>query len=166
MTKDEALKLALEALEDLIEAGAEDWSEQRPCVRIGREVATAIKAALAQPEQCPDHLDGTHVFDEHGQCYGTDCKALAQPAQPEPYAWFWSHGSDSGVLTDAQDYEHYKKTYAAMTFTPVFTAAPKRQPLTDEEIDCLWLDSRQPRNECPYDFARAIEQAHGIGDKT
>ena len=47
----EVLKMALAALEDLIEAGAEDWSEQRPCVRIGREVATAIKAALAPPEQ-------------------------------------------------------------------------------------------------------------------
>jgi hypothetical protein len=47
------MQQALEALEDLIEAGAEDWGEQRPCVRIGREVATALREALEQPEQEP-----------------------------------------------------------------------------------------------------------------
>ncbi len=46
-TEQQALILQLvEALEDLVEAGAEAWSEERPCVRIGKEVATAGRARL------------------------------------------------------------------------------------------------------------------------
>ena len=43
-----AAQQALEALEDLADCGAEAWSEQRPCVQIGREAITALRAALAQ----------------------------------------------------------------------------------------------------------------------
>jgi hypothetical protein len=32
-------------------------------------------------QQCPDHLDGKHVWDELGQCYGATCEALAQPEE-------------------------------------------------------------------------------------
>jgi len=45
----EAAQQALEALEDLADCGAEAWSEQRPCVQIGREAITALKTALAEP---------------------------------------------------------------------------------------------------------------------
>lgn len=44
---------ALEALEDLADCGAEAWSEQRPCVQIGREAITVLRAALAEPVQEP-----------------------------------------------------------------------------------------------------------------
>ena len=45
--QDDALILQLvEALEDLAEAGEEAWSEERPCVRIGKEAATAGRARL------------------------------------------------------------------------------------------------------------------------
>ena len=45
--QDDALILQLvEALEDLAGAGEEAWSEERPCVRIGKEVATAGRARL------------------------------------------------------------------------------------------------------------------------
>ena len=57
--------------------------------------------------------------------------AIAQPVQPKPYAWFWCHGSDSGVLTAAQDYEHHKKTYAGMTFIPVFTRPDHSEEVLD-----------------------------------
>lgn len=49
MTKDEALKLALEALEDA--CGDRCNSEYNPCFQ--REAITAIKQALAQPEEEP-----------------------------------------------------------------------------------------------------------------
>ncbi|ERI50884.1 hypothetical protein N878_07575 [Pseudomonas sp. EGD-AK9] len=42
------------------------------------------------------------------------------PLQTEPYAWFWSHGSDSGVLSTRQDYEQHKSDYPGMTFTAVY----------------------------------------------
>jgi hypothetical protein len=70
----EALKMALEALDQSVDT----YFDKRDAA------IAAIKAALAQPEKCPNHLDGTHVFDEHGQCYGTDCKALAKPEQEQP----------------------------------------------------------------------------------
>ena len=44
---DDALILQLvEALDDLVEAGEEAWSECRPCVRIGKKAATAGRAWL------------------------------------------------------------------------------------------------------------------------
>lgn len=47
--QDDALILQLvEALEDLAGAGEEAWSEERPCVRIGKEVATAARARLRE----------------------------------------------------------------------------------------------------------------------
>ena len=47
--QDDALILQLvEALEDLAGAGDEAWSEERPCVRIGKEVATAARARLGE----------------------------------------------------------------------------------------------------------------------
>ena len=45
--QDDALILQLvEALDDLAEAGEDAWSEERPCVRIGKEAATAGRARL------------------------------------------------------------------------------------------------------------------------
>ena len=45
--RDDALILQLvEALDDLAEAGEDAWSEERPCVRIGKEAATAARAWL------------------------------------------------------------------------------------------------------------------------
>lgn len=45
--RDDALILQLvEALDDLAEAGEDAWSEERPCVRIGKEAATAGRAWL------------------------------------------------------------------------------------------------------------------------
>ena len=67
MTKDEALKLALEALED---AGKDDfWRYQDKAI-------TAIKEALAQPEPWEKFCDSNCVWTDHHP----DCK-LAQPEQ-------------------------------------------------------------------------------------
>ena len=47
--RDEALILQLaEALEDLTEAGEDAWSEERPCVRIGKKAITAGRARLGE----------------------------------------------------------------------------------------------------------------------
>ena len=45
--QDDALILQLvDALDDLTEAGEDAWSEERPCVRIGKEAITAGRARL------------------------------------------------------------------------------------------------------------------------
>ncbi len=47
--QDEALiQQLVEALDDLTEAGEEAWSEERPCVRIGKEAITAGRARLGE----------------------------------------------------------------------------------------------------------------------
>lgn len=43
---DALIRQLVEALEDLAVAGEEAWSEERPCVRIGKEAATAGRARL------------------------------------------------------------------------------------------------------------------------
>jgi hypothetical protein len=54
--------------------------------------------------------------------------------------------------------------------TKLYTSPPQRKPLTDEEISSLWDSHIVPvfgKNGInPIVFARAIEQAHGIGSKT
>jgi hypothetical protein len=45
--RDEALiRQLVGALDDLAETGEDAWSEERPCVRIGKEAATAGRARL------------------------------------------------------------------------------------------------------------------------
>jgi hypothetical protein len=59
MTKDEALKLALEALECAL-------SDDKPYIVKSKEAITAIKEALAQPEQATSGWSLRYVyFDEN-----------------------------------------------------------------------------------------------------
>ena len=77
MTKDEAMKMALEALECLkrdFDADQFEWG-------IADEAITAIKEALAQPEQEPVAWE---QFHEH--MAGPFYKAPPQP-EKEPVAW-------------------------------------------------------------------------------
>jgi len=46
------------------------------------------------------------------------------------------------------------------------TAPPQRQPLTDGEINGIAKNYALNNPTTPLHFARAIEAAHGIGDKT
>jgi hypothetical protein len=80
--------------------------------------------------------------------------AIEQAERQEPVAWMWK----DGTLTIDPD-------RADGTWTPLYTAPPQRQPLTDEEIDEiavaeLGLDADADEMQ---GFARAIERAHGIG---
>ncbi len=54
---------------------------------------------------------------------------------------------------------HYE---TKMDRIPLYTSPPQRQPLTDEEIDALAIDEDGLPNS-HFEFARAIERAHGIG---
>ena len=98
MTKDEALKLALEALEWVVEqAGGpvcEHESGGAVCFCKENKAITSIKEALAQPEQeqcqCPNcrvtlHASDCAVHNEPAYPKGA-CNCGAQPEQ-EPVAW-------------------------------------------------------------------------------
>ena len=82
-------------------------------------------------------------------------KKLLAPPEQEPVAWHYIY--DDGITVRERVTEciplgeHY-------TITPLYTAPPKREPLSESEIAVIWGDS-------DYDVAvvRRIEKAHGIG---
>ena len=147
MTKDEALKLALEALENhcgnykLDDAGYDRHDK----------AITTIKEALAQPAQEPVG----YVYSEAGLKSaaiqrdlpnGTPLYAAPLPAQ-EPVAWI---GDDGNLY---HDYEKPHEDYGPEP-TPLYTA-PQQRPwvsLTDNEIESA-LGNYQGWRE----FARHLE---------
>jgi hypothetical protein len=87
--------------------------------------------------------------------------ALAEPV--EPVAWQWL---DTGTFR-----KKLPKTAERCAWNPLYATPPQRKPLTDEEIlrrvhtDVGWVNSGDIDNSDWISFARAIERAHGIGEK-
>lgn len=73
-------------------------------------------------------------------------------AEPEPVAW----------LSEGGDVSRSKRYMDEMGFIcePLYTAPPARKPLTEEQINTLWVNQGSSK----INFARAIERAHGIGE--
>ena len=93
-------------------------------------------------------------------------EALAQPEQ-EPLGYIASMALNDlrcGIYLDVSVYgEEYEET------VPIYTTPPQRKPLTDEQIAEMMMQTWGCASIAPRhapDFARAIEAAHGIGDKT
>ena len=154
MTKNEALKLALNTLESnkkkhdscedtwyscpKHEDGCANDSEGDEC-NCGADnvnaqfdkAITAIKEALAQPEQEPVAM--RYDFDGYGWLY-------------------IDNGSGSNWKEKIKNAE------------PLFTAPPQPKPLTDEEISDMWCEVSNTDfvTGDTHVFARAIEAAHGI----
>ena len=136
MTKDEALKLGLEALEaDPLEMVADVDGHM---VFLKDKAIIAIKEALAQPEQEPVAWQ-VMVEDEAMKEFSIKDMAhdwcVQQKLSASPYA-YW--------------------------IRPLYTAPPQRKPLTDERLETM---AEKYVTNCYFDtlqFARAIEAAHGI----
>ena len=83
---------------------------------------------------------------------------LAQP-EPEPVAWInGGIGGETAVGWYENDIANLPKG------TKLYSAPPKREPLSDEVImllgkQNLYLEANTFK---PFGFARAIEKAHGI----
>ena len=137
MTKDEALTMALELIK-ATNASSQFWLV--PNSNLNKTV-TAIKEALAQPEQYSDlisngGLDPRNKFD-------------AQPEQ-EPVATINDLRNSKMFTLEANGYSRKD---------PLYTSPPKRQPLTLEEIDALDFRAINAGPDSQYSvrFARAIE---------
>lgn len=93
-------------------------------------------------------------------------EALAQKDEQEPFVWMWNLRSDP---IHKGYYEKHPASYGIdvssqkYIWTPLYTAPPKRKPLTEDEIRALWARFAQLVGGT-LEFARAIEQAHGIGE--
>ena len=120
-----------------------------------REAAQQALEALAVATNC---LDGYYIprgqttLPEIEDAIAALKAALAEPVQ-EPVAWrykysdgFWRFSNGSRV-----------NGCDPIESQALYTAPPRRKPLTEEEIDALALVNSY------LAFARAIERAHGIG---
>lgn len=185
MIKDEALKLALEALVEMTPSGpngSDIWHKQMSAI-------TAVNEALAQPEQEPvaysytSRITGAQGFSHHPMprfinsesweikpLYTQQFTYIASPKQ-ELAGWKLVPIEPTNEMLKAMDEcstEGYDERLYAGHAASVYMAAvdvaptpPQRKPLTDEYIKNTWIAYRAalPRYLC---FAQAIEAAHGI----
>jgi hypothetical protein len=156
----QALELALEALQFALHVGFPESSESQikkgeKAYQQHRAAITAIKEALAQPTS-GDYALGYSIGFGEGHSAG---KAFAQPEQ-KPVA----------TLDDLEQ-EIYENTRQFVSrdvmewmLKRYYTTPPQRKPLTDEEIDRIWVPHTfiQATDRRRQAFARAIEAAHGI----
>ena len=107
MTKDVALKLALEALECAL-------SDDRPYIVQCKEAITAIKEALAQPEQEPEHVtyagNGTAGFLEGERPTGFFIQADRQQPEQEPVAY---------LCENAVGHKYFRWKKPSSTYKPI-----------------------------------------------
>ena len=145
MTKDEALRMALEALKQIDEA------MPFPVAKLAQ---ASIKEALAQPEQdgqCKRCIDG---------CPACDARKL--PEQ-EPVAWGVFEGNLHDMFfspSEAQEMADLKGTHAEVR--PLYTTPPQRKPMMDEDVERIVREARVGERGIGYTIARAIEAAHNI----
>ena len=88
---------------------------------------------------------------------------LAQPEQEQkPVAWIIQTEVEGKLLEwVCTNKKHYMEEHDSIKEPiPLYTAPPKREPLSDEEIVKLWAN-KSPANE--FECVRLVEQAHGIG---
>lgn len=106
----------------------------------------------------------------HGISFSVHCeyrrkpRTLTQKDEQEPVAWcHLSYNDDGSSIPDSL--QHCPDSYCT---TPLYTAPPKRKPLTDECIN--EIANSMPGGLAGFmkgwgwqQFARQIEAAHGIG---
>ena len=167
MTK-EALKLALEALEENHEEIVHNWA----LFEKNKNAIYAIKEALEQPEQvCRDDGRCQYAIDSGaegmGHCPKGKCVMPAQPEQ-EPVVWRNAAIRVGEDLCSVGPFGYYDMTAQqwldwALSVVTVHTPPPQRKPLPYEQVDSLWQNIDTGVFELDIrEFARAIEDAHNI----
>jgi hypothetical protein len=152
MTKDEALKLALEALiscRNLLE------------IEVNRAIARDAADAWIQEKEAELHQHNNAI---------TAIKAALE-AKDEPVAWLYPDDlkrfETSETFAQAYSIEVVSPTHGETV--PLYTTPPQRKPLTRQQInqmmaDAGWQNSaiRQADLDKVEKFAKALEAAHGI----
>lgn len=185
MSKDEALKLALEALE---------ISDEFVPVQ---KAITAIREALAE-QPAPFVLNGIDCSCGRKWRITNNTLTASEPEQQEPVA---TNDTSQERVDETAKQRHEQEPVAwrykivdcfghtvwtlktpktdtrVLESQPLYTTPPKqefvcstglchyRKPLTDEQLEVLWDEATDCMEHfCSqyWDFARAIEAAHGI----
>ena len=136
MTKNEALKMAIEALEQYVKVvqhkfNAENWGD----------IEDGGKPAIKAIQACKE--------------------ALEQPAQ-EPVAWYWDNNHRDKIPYVGVERGNPKMDDIFGTPIPLYThPAPSWQGLSDDEIgvlfDSVMANDTESTEFFGIDFARAIE---------
>jgi hypothetical protein len=96
--------------------------------------------------------DVVSLFNDIKEC-------LAQPEHTaEPVAWKVIDKTNGEYMFSR--IKPMERSYKYDVVIPLYTAPPKREPLSDEEIVKLWAN-KSPANE--FECVRLVEKAHGIG---
>jgi hypothetical protein len=143
----QALELALDALQFALHVGFPESSESQikkgeKAYQQHRAAITAIKEALAQPEQEP---------------VATDWERIARVQNAKLMAMCNEAGGFEKLCEVMDKYEQ--------------TTPPQRKPLTEQEIYSVLenlqiMYNRPPTTDSRIIFTRAIEAAHGIKENT
>ena len=131
MKQDEALKLALDALECAL-------SDDKPYIAKSKEAIAAIEEALAQPAQLVAHREGFWCVDlTCKKCYGADFrfkhkssvdkKSLTTPARPEERPWVGLTDYEIGVCSTEAAVNRSEMVGGAVTFARAIEAKLKEK---------------------------------------
>ena len=161
--KTEALRLALEALEDNQHLVADN--ERHVYVMEYNSIIEKCKDALAQPEQEPvawmDDYNACKCPDNEARCFSDKVFRMMQKhtnslvKRQEPVA---------KVCHDLDGHIGWNPNLKQLPNegTPLYTTPSQRKPLTDEEIILIVAECAASHQHTDIHFARAIERAHGI----
>ena len=122
-----------------------------------RDAITALRAALAQPDEsfCDSHCTW---HDHHPDC------ALAQPEQ-DPVAYLWQHGETNRTRIIERD-QVWTANDQWNCVGPLYLHPPQRKPLTDDQIDAIVRSNVTITDQnlacAVYMSMRELEAAHGI----
>jgi hypothetical protein len=135
-----AMKQALEVISMLLENYVPEATDED--IALIETTITSIHQAIAEAEK-QDHIEQHLEMVEQEPT----CKQRLQ-------VWVISNCKGAGQFSwEPQDEKFWTR------MVPANTHPPKREPLTDEQIDAVWTNGYK-------DFARAIEAAHGIKGKS
>jgi hypothetical protein len=164
MTKDEALKLALEAL---IEVTGWQWAGPMRVMDEVEDAITAIKQALEQPEPEPVALSDEWtpciklpiVVHVRKQWDGENHVSTREGITPIRHDDLIMRGVAGEEYPIGR--ELFERTY---TFN---TSPPKREPLTSKQVVQAFLEMPMPQrySDTFMEGVRFAEAAHGIGEK-
>ena len=129
---------------------------------------TTLREAVAQALDALTKIHPGNMSWETGDAWMNAVQilreALAQ-REPEPMAWAVYDIKHGGSKTLHWPEQHSPNgDPSQFKAVPLYSVPPQRQPLTDEEIDQLSRTMVKGGKSVNW-LCRAIEQAHGIGDK-
>ncbi len=118
---------------------------------------TDLRTAAQQALEALEARAVNRYFEHLGETIAALKAALEQTVQ-EPFGYIWPTGRHP-------EFRYTQQMRDGVAGMPLYTHPPRREPLSDEELDRLWREPMSADWE-HREYARAVEAAHGIKEKT